>query len=63
MAPAATSEKKWVEAAIAQAGGVKIQAARLLGVNKDSMKYLCGSTGSEAACEPRGIHCIARARD
>jgi DNA-binding NtrC family response regulator len=34
-------EKKWVEAAIAQSGGVKIQAARLLGVNKDKMKYLC----------------------
>ena len=34
-------EKKWIEAALAQSGGVKIQAARLLGVNKDRMKYLC----------------------
>ncbi|HUJ39533.1 MAG TPA: sigma-54 dependent transcriptional regulator [Candidatus Acidoferrales bacterium] len=34
-------EKKWVETALAQASGVKIQAARLLGVNKDRMKYLC----------------------
>jgi len=34
-------EKKWVEAALAQASGVKIQAAKLLGVNKDRMKYLC----------------------
>ncbi|HVN07749.1 MAG TPA: sigma-54 dependent transcriptional regulator [Patescibacteria group bacterium] len=36
-----TYEKKWVETALAQASGVKIQAARLLGVNKDRMKYLC----------------------
>jgi transcriptional regulator with PAS, ATPase and Fis domain len=34
-------EKRWVEAAMAQAGGVKAQAAKLLGVNKDKMKYLC----------------------
>ena len=34
-------EKKWVETALAQASGVKIQAARLLGINKDRMKYLC----------------------
>jgi DNA-binding NtrC family response regulator len=34
-------EKKWIEAALAQADGVKIQAAKLLGVNKDRMKYLC----------------------
>ena len=34
-------EKRWVEAALAQAGGVKAQAAKLLGVNKDKMKYLC----------------------
>jgi DNA-binding NtrC family response regulator len=34
-------EKKWVEAALAQADGVKTRAAGLLGVNKDRMKYLC----------------------
>jgi len=34
-------EKKWVETALAQSEGVKIQAAKLLGVNKDRMKYLC----------------------
>ena len=34
-------ERKWIETALAQASGVKIQAARLLGVNKDRMKYLC----------------------
>jgi len=34
-------EKKWIEAALAQSGGVKTQAAKLLGVNKDRMKYLC----------------------
>jgi DNA-binding NtrC family response regulator len=34
-------EKRWLEAALAQTSGVKIQAAKLLGVNKDRMKYLC----------------------
>jgi DNA-binding NtrC family response regulator len=34
-------EKKWIETALSQADGVKTQAARLLGVNKDRMKYLC----------------------
>jgi DNA-binding NtrC family response regulator len=34
-------EKRCLEAALAQTSGVKIQAARLLGVNKDRMKYLC----------------------
>ena len=34
-------EKKWIETALAQAEGVKIQAAKLLGINKDRMKYLC----------------------
>jgi DNA-binding NtrC family response regulator len=37
----AAFEKKWVETALAQAAGVKIHAAKLLGVNKDRMKYLC----------------------
>jgi DNA-binding NtrC family response regulator len=37
----ATYEKKWIEAALAQCDGVKTKAARLLGVNKDRMKYLC----------------------
>jgi DNA-binding NtrC family response regulator len=34
-------ERRWVEAALAQSGGIKAQAAKLLGVNKDKMKYLC----------------------
>jgi DNA-binding NtrC family response regulator len=37
----ATFEKHWIELAIAEAHGVKAQAARLLGVNKEKMKYLC----------------------
>jgi DNA-binding NtrC family response regulator len=37
----AAFERRWVEAALAEAKGVKSQAARLLGVNKDKMKYLC----------------------
>ena len=34
-------EKRWIESAIAQAKGVKAQAAPLLGLNKERMKYLC----------------------
>ncbi len=34
-------EKRWLEAALAQSEGVKTKAAKLLGVNKDRMKYLC----------------------
>ena len=34
-------EKRWVEAALQQADGVKAKAAKMLGVNKDKMKYLC----------------------
>ncbi len=34
-------EKQWIELAIAQADGVKAHAARLLGLNKEKMKYLC----------------------
>jgi DNA-binding NtrC family response regulator len=37
----ASHERHWVEAALAQASGVKAQAAKLLGINKDKMKYLC----------------------
>jgi len=37
----AAFEKKWIEAALAQSDGVKSHAAKLLGVNKDRMKYLC----------------------
>ena len=37
----AAYERHWIEAALARAGGVKAQAARLLGLNKDKMKYLC----------------------
>lgn len=38
-------ERHWVEAALAQASGVKTEAARLLGLNKDRMKYLCRKYG------------------
>ena len=34
-------EKQWLVAALARSGGVKAGAARLLGLNKDQMKYLC----------------------
>jgi len=34
-------ERQWLEIALTQCGGVKAQAARLLGLNKDRMKYLC----------------------
>ena len=37
----AAYERRWVEAALNQASGVKSQAAKLLGINKDKMKYLC----------------------
>jgi DNA-binding NtrC family response regulator len=38
-------ERQWLEIALTQAEGVKAQAARLLGVNKDRMKYLCRKHG------------------
>ncbi len=34
-------ERKWLEVALAQTEGVKTQAASLLGIGKDQMKYLC----------------------
>lgn len=37
----AAYERRWLESALAQAEGVKARAARLLGLNKDRMKYLC----------------------
>jgi DNA-binding NtrC family response regulator len=37
----AAYERRWIETALAQAGGVKAQAAKLLGINKDKLKYLC----------------------
>lgn len=37
----AAYERGLLESALRQAGGVKAQAARLLGLNKDRMKYLC----------------------
>ena len=40
-----TYERQWLEIALTQAGGVKAQAARLLGLNKDRMKYLCRKYG------------------
>jgi DNA-binding NtrC family response regulator len=38
-------EKQWIETAIQEAGGVKSHAAKLLGLNKDQMKYLCRKHG------------------
>lgn len=38
-------EKQWLEAALGHAGGVKAEAARLLGLNKDRIKYLCRKHG------------------
>ena len=38
-------EKRWIESALQEAGGVKSQAAKLLGLNKDRMKYLCRKHG------------------
>ncbi len=38
-------EKHWIETAVHEAGGVKSQAAKLLGLNKDRMKYLCRKHG------------------
>jgi DNA-binding NtrC family response regulator len=37
----ASYERRWLETALTQAKGVKAEAARLLGLNKDRMKYLC----------------------
>jgi len=37
----AAYERRWIEAALARTKGVKVQAAQLLGLNKDKMKYLC----------------------
>jgi DNA-binding NtrC family response regulator len=37
----ASYERRWLETALAQAKGGKAEAARLLGLNKDRMKYLC----------------------
>jgi len=34
-------EKQWIELAIKEADGVKAHAARLLGLNKEKMKYVC----------------------
>jgi Nif-specific regulatory protein len=38
-------EKGWVESALKEAKGVKVEAARLLGLNKDKLKYRCRKYG------------------
>jgi DNA-binding NtrC family response regulator len=38
-------EKRWVEVALEKSKGVKVEAARLLGLNKDKLKYLCRKYG------------------
>ncbi|MBI4466590.1 MAG: sigma-54-dependent Fis family transcriptional regulator [Acidobacteria bacterium] len=40
-----STERQWLEAALAETNGVKAQAAERLGVNKDRMKYLCRKYG------------------
>lgn len=37
----ASYERRWLETALALSKGVKAEAAHLLGLNKDRMKYLC----------------------
>ena len=41
----ARQEREWLKAALARAGGVKIDAARLLGLKKNQMDYLCRKHG------------------
>ncbi len=41
----AAFERRCLEAALAEANGVKAQAAQRLGVNRDKMKYLCRKYG------------------
>ena len=43
--PSQDPRRQWLEMVLTQAEGVKAQAARLLGVNKDRMKYLCRKHG------------------
>jgi DNA-binding NtrC family response regulator len=38
-------EKRWVETALEKTKGVKVEAAHLLGLNKDKLKYLCRKHG------------------
>jgi transcriptional regulator with GAF, ATPase, and Fis domain len=38
-------ERRWVETALKEAKGVKVEAARLLGLNRDKMDYLCRKHG------------------
>jgi DNA-binding NtrC family response regulator len=40
-----TFERRWVETALKMTKGVKIEAARLLGLNRDKMDYLCRKHG------------------
>jgi DNA-binding NtrC family response regulator len=47
-------ERRLLEAALAQAGGVKAKAAKLLGLSKEQMKYLCRKHGVERKLSPEG---------
>jgi len=42
-------ERRWVETALKEAKGVKVEAARLLGLNRDKMNYLCRKHGMESS--------------
>ncbi|MBI3484338.1 MAG: sigma-54-dependent Fis family transcriptional regulator [Acidobacteria bacterium] len=47
-------ERELLESALAQAGGVKTKAAKLLGLTKEQMKYLCRKYGVERKLSPEG---------
>jgi DNA-binding NtrC family response regulator len=47
-------ERELLEAALAQAEGIKTRAAKLLGLSKEQMKYLCRKHGVERKLSPEG---------
>ncbi|MCL5287975.1 MAG: sigma-54 dependent transcriptional regulator [Acidobacteria bacterium] len=47
-------ERRLLECALTQAGGVKAKAAKLLGLTKEQMKYLCRKHGVERKLSPEG---------
>jgi DNA-binding NtrC family response regulator len=42
-------ERRWVEMALKETKGGKVEAARLLGINRDKMNYLCRKHGMESS--------------
>ena len=47
-------EHELLQSALLQAGGVKTKAAKLLGLSKEQMKYLCRKHGVERKLSPEG---------